>query len=82
MKVRYRRRALLRRATSWPFEPEFCCDLMRAAWDASIIAMDETPAVVASRDHGDERAWRFRISPSSLVNADRCRSSSTSLCRP
>ena len=64
MKVRYRREDVTTILPGGPyyaaprlaFEPEVCCELMRVAWDASIIAMDETPAVALAEITLDREA--------------------------
>ena len=64
MKVRYRREDVTTilpgghyyAAPRPAFEPEFCCELMCVAWDASIIAMDETPAVALAEITVDREA--------------------------
>jgi hypothetical protein len=41
----------------YTFEVEaFCCDDMHRAWDAGIVAMDDTPAVALGEMHVDREA--------------------------
>ena len=48
----------------YAFAPEFCCELMHAAWDAGIVGMDETPAValadITSEPEANPRMVTYR----------------------